>query len=61
MSGIKFNNSVIKPTPGGHTVPVPACRAGCEETGTTGSEGLREQSCPSSLDNQRAYWMFEDL
>lgn len=42
-------------------LPAPACRAGCEATETTGSEELKVQSCPSSPDNQRAYWMFEDL
>lgn len=40
---------------------MPACWAGCEGTGMTGSEELRVLSCPFSLDNQRSYWMFEDL
>lgn len=40
---------------------MPACRAECEETGTTGSEKPKVLSCPSLLGNQRPCWKFEDL
>lgn len=41
--------------------PESACWAGCAGAGRTGSEPLKVQSCPFSLDNRMACWWFEGL
>lgn len=42
-------------------LPVPACQAECEETGTAGLEEPEAQSCPSSPGSQLPCWKFAGL